>query len=186
MEQVFDAVSSLKFLEGSPDIDFSKIGIIGYSWGGLSGTILASKIPNVVCLISFEGSEFHHYGQNKEEDADFDGIRNSDDFVKMSLAIPYLRLESSPNPRPPANDNVYNFSEKLTNEKLILKVDSTEHQDFCSIPFIVNESGNCKNTQTFKTITNLAIGFLDEHLKKSNSFAHALEQEMDKTVRQKQ
>jgi len=54
LEQVFDAVSSIKFLDGSPDIDFSNIGIIGYSWGGLSGTILASKIPNATCLISFD------------------------------------------------------------------------------------------------------------------------------------
>ena len=183
MEQVFDAVSSLKFLEKSPGIDFSKIGIIGYSWGGLSGTILASKISNTACLISFDGSEFHHYGQNKEEDADFDGIRNSDDFQKMSLAIPYLRLESSPFAPSAATENVYNFSDKLANEKHILKVDSTEHEDFCSLPLIVRASGNCKNTQTFNTITNLAISFLDEHLKKSNSFSYALKQELDKTVR---
>ena len=183
MEQVFDAVSSLKFLEKSPGIDFSKIGIIGYSWGGLSGSILASKISNTACLISFDGSEFHHYGQNKDEDADFDGIRNSDDFRKMSLAIPYLRLESSPVAQPGPTENVYNFSEKLINETLILKVDSTEHEDFCSLPVIVRSSGNCKNTQTFNTITNLAISFLDEHLKKSNSFSLALKQEIDKTVR---
>ena len=185
MEQVFDAVSSLKFLEKGDNIDFSKIGIIGYSWGGFSGTVLASKISNTGCLISFDGSEFHHYGQNTDEDADFDGIRNSDDFRKMSLTVPYLRLESSPVAAPAGNKNVYNFSEKLASEKLILEVDSTEHQDFCSLPFIVRASGNCKNTQTYNNIANLTISFLDDHLKKSNSFSHALEREIDKTVRQK-
>ena len=185
MEQVFDALSSLKFLEKSPDIDFSKIGIIGYSWGGLSGAILAGKVSNTRCVISLDGSEFHHYGQNKEEDADFDGTRHSDDFQKTTLTIPYLRLESSPGGTLPSNDNVYNFSEKLSNEKLILKVDSAEHQDFCSLPFIVRASGNCKNTQTFNTISNLSISFLDEHLKKSNAFSHTLEQELDKTVKRK-
>lgn len=74
---------------------------------------------------------------------------------------------------------------KLSNNKLMLKVDSAEHQDFCCLPFIVRTSGNCKNTPFFTTITKLAISFLDEHLKKSNSFSQTLEQEMNKTVRQK-
>jgi hypothetical protein len=32
MEQVYDAIVSLKQLKQSPDIDFSKIGVVGYSW----------------------------------------------------------------------------------------------------------------------------------------------------------
>ena len=185
MEQVYDAISSLKFLEKSPNIDFSKIGIIGYSWGGLSGTVLANKISNTACLISFDGSEFHHYGQSKDEDADFDSIRRSDDFKNMSLRIPYLRLESSPGPNTAENNNVYNFSEKLAGDKIILTVDSTEHQDFCSLPLFVKASGNCSSRNSFITITDLAISFLDAHLKKSNSFPQTLQQELGKTVRQK-
>jgi hypothetical protein len=185
MEQVFDAIYSLKYLEKSPDIDFSRIGIIGYSWGGLSGAVLASKIPNTACLISFDGSEFHHYGENKDEDADFDGISQSDDFKNMTLKIPYLRLESAPSPNAKANSNVFNFKEKLAGNKVILAVDSTEHQDFCSLPSYVKASGDCSTPHSFTTITNLAISFLDEHLKKSNSFSSALQQELDKTVRMK-
>ena len=185
MEQVFDAVSSLKFLEKSPGIDFAKIGIIGYSWGGLAATILAGKIPNPACLISFDGSEFHHYGQNKEEDAEFDGIRSSDDFRALSLTIPYLRLESSANTGHPVDTNVYHFAEKLAGEKIILAIDSAEHQDFCSVPTLVLSSGNCKNNQAFNTISQLAISFLDEHLKKTNSFAHALEREIDHSVKKR-
>ena len=185
MEQVLDAVSSLKFIDKNPNIDFSKIGIIGYSWGGLSGTILASKLSSTACLISFDGSEFHHYGQSKEEDADFDGIRQSDDFQKLSLTIPYLRLESAPPAKPAANENVYNFTEKLASDKVILTIDSTGHQDFCSLPLFVKSSGNCRPNPSYNTITNLAISFLDEHLKESNSFSPTLHQVLDKTVRQK-
>jgi hypothetical protein len=136
-------------------------------------------------LISFDGSEFHHYGENKDEDADFDGISQSDDFKNMTLKIPYLRLESAPSPNAKANSNVYNFKEKLAGNKVILAVDSTEHQDFCSLPSYVKASGDCSTPHSFTTITNLAISFLDEHLKKSNSFSSALQQELDKTVRMK-
>jgi pimeloyl-ACP methyl ester carboxylesterase len=185
LQQVFDAISSLQYLKDNPNTDLSKVGIIGYSWGGLSGTVLASKLANVACLISFDGSEFHHYGQAIEEDNDFEGIKNSEEFKNLSLSIPYLRLESSPITKSNRKDSVYDFSEKLSSSKLILKVDSTEHQDFCCLPVIVRASGNCKNNQFFNTITKLTVSFLDEHLKKTNTFSQTLGQEMNKTVTQK-
>ena len=40
MEQVYDAIAALENLKGNSNIDFTKIGIIGYNWGGLSGSIL--------------------------------------------------------------------------------------------------------------------------------------------------
>ena len=94
MEQVNDAIASVNELKQSSNIDFSKIGIIGYSWGGLSGSIVASKITNVTCLVSLDGSEFHHYGQSKDENTDFDSIRYSGNFKELKFSIPYLRLES--------------------------------------------------------------------------------------------
>src|SRR5450631_1926246 len=75
MEQVEDAVTILHVLKQNANIEFSKIGIVGYSWGGLGGAILAGKIFNVQCLVSLEGSEFHHYGNEKVENANFDTIR---------------------------------------------------------------------------------------------------------------
>ena len=185
MEQVNDAIASLNVLKQSSNIDFSKIGIIGYSWGGLSGAILASKIPNVACLISLDGSEFHHYGEAKDENSDFDGIKNSREFKNMRLSMPYLRLESSPLPDSVKEDSVYNFSEKLTNEKLIFKIDSTQHEDFSCLPVVVRESGNCKSNQYFNTISKLVISFLEEHLKNGSSFASVVDQEMSKTIRKK-
>ncbi len=184
MQQVDDAVFSLNYLSKAQNINFSKIGIIGYSWGGMAGSLLAGKITNAACLISLDGSEFHHYGFAKDEDADFDGITNSKDF--KNIPIPYLRLEQSP---PSSNtakkDSVYNFSEKLTENNLILKVNGAEHYHFCNLPFVVKTSGNCKDDGLYNTITKLTIGYLNDHLKKSNDFLEILAQEMDKTVRKK-
>src|SRR6185437_3948746 len=116
MEQVNDAIATLNNLKENPNIDFTKVGIIGYSWGGLSGSILASKIQNVACLISFDGSEFHHYGQEKSENADFDSIRYSRDFENMRISVPYLRLESSPSVNPEKEDSIYDFTQKLSSD----------------------------------------------------------------------
>jgi hypothetical protein len=185
MEQVNDAIASLDNLKGSSNIDFTKIGIIGYSWGGLSGSILASKIQNAACLISFDGSEFHHYGQEKEENINFDGIRNSQDFKNMRLSVPYLRLESSPLATPEKEDSVYDFTNKLFSDRQIFKIDSAQHEDFGCLPQLVKESGNCKPNNHFKTISKLAICFLEDHLKNGKTFTEIVGQEISKKTVQK-
>ncbi len=186
MEQVNDAIATLNNLKESSNIDFTKIGIMGYSWGGLSGSILASKIPNVACLISLDGSEFHHYGQAKEENTDFDGIRNSQDFKDMRLSVPYLRLESSPSTSIEKEDSVYNFTEKLSSDRQIFKIDSAQHEDFACLPQLVKQSGNCKPNQHFKIISKLTISFLEDHLKNGKTFTETVGQEISKkTVRKK-
>jgi len=183
LEQVNDAVASLNELKQSSNIDFSKIGIVGYSWGGLAGAILAGKIPNVACLISLDGSEFHHYGESKEEDLDFNDTRNNGEFKNMRLSLPYLRLESATLTNTGKEDSVYNFSEKLTNKKLIYKIDSAQHEDFGCLPVVVRESGNCKSNQYFNTISKLTINFLEDNLQNTHTFSQAVKEEANRIVR---
>ena len=185
LEQVNDAVASLGILKQASNIDFTRVGIVGYSWGGLSAAILANKISNTACLVSLDGSEFHHYGEAKDENADFDGTRNSPEFTNMQLSIPYLRLESSPLADTVKEDSVYNFSEKLVGEKSMFKIDSAQHEDFSCLSFIVKKSGNCKGNQYFNTISKLAISFIEDHLKNTNSFSKVVEQNLNKTIRKK-
>ncbi|HVW13257.1 MAG TPA: dienelactone hydrolase family protein [Mucilaginibacter sp.] len=170
MEQVNDALASLKRLQDNPQIDFSRIALLGYSWGGVGDAILASRLQTVKCIISFDGSEFHHYGSDKNEDADFDGIKNSAVFKSMKLNMAYFRLESSPLAKEPKKDSVFDFMQKLSGERLILKVDSADHQDFCYLPVVVKSSGKCNTGGLYSTISDLTISYLDEHLKGVNDF----------------
>ena len=185
VEQVNDAVISLKILKQNSNIDVNKIGIAGYSWGGLAGVILASKMPDVSCLISLEGSEFHHYGDAKDENADFDTIKNSQEFKNMHLTFPYLRLESSPSTQPDKVDSVYNFSEKLFNDPQIFTIDSAQHEDFGCFSLVVRESGNCKINDRYKTILKLTISFLEQHLKNENTFSGIIQEEINRTIKRR-
>ena len=90
MEQVNDAISTLNILKGDSNVDFDRIGIVGYSWGGLAGSIVANRIPKVSCLISLDGSEFHHYENEIEGDNDFTGISNSSEFKKMKFYLVFF------------------------------------------------------------------------------------------------
>jgi esterase/lipase len=176
MEQVNDAIVALNTLKQNSNIDFSKIGIVGYSWGGLAGAVLANKIPNVHCLVSFEGSEFHHYGDAKDENADFNIIRNSKEFKNLHLTIPYLRLESAPSKQPDKIDSVYQFYPNNVNNAQIFTIDSMQHEDFDCFSFIVKKSGNCPINQRYNSALNLCVSFLEDNLKDENHFSTAVKE----------
>lgn len=182
MEQVNDAIISVNALKQNSNIDFSKIAVIGYSWGGLSAAILSNKIPNVNCLVSLDGSEFHHYGDAKDENDDFDDITNSTDFKTLNISMPYLRLESSPIQKDKA-DFVYNFLQKVSSEKYVYKVDSAQHEDFGCLSEVVRISGNCKSNNYYNTISRLTVSFIEDHLKNTNTFTQAIEEEKNKILK---
>ena len=181
MEQVKDADYAIQLLSKDEQVDITKIGIVGYSWGGLAGAILANRTPAAACLVSLDGSEFHHYGEAKQENEDFDETRNSKEFKAMHLNIPYLRLQSAP-VNESNKDSVYDFTGKLLKDKTILIVDSADHQDFCYLPTLVRASGNCNNNSEYGTVTKLTESFLEDHLKGKNEFADVLQSNLDKTV----
>jgi alpha/beta hydrolase fold len=185
MEQVNDAKAALVALRLSSDVGSSKIALIGYSWGGLAASVLASKISNVACLVSLDGSEFHHYDQSKEENKDFDSIRNSKEFNLMRLQVPYLRLESSQNNKIGKEDSVYNFLEKLSAERQIYKIDSAQHEDFSCLSWIVRKSGNCQTNERYNTISKLTISFIQDHVKGTHTFLQTVDQELNKTIHMK-
>lgn len=170
MEQVNDALMALKILKQNQNIDFDKIGIVGYSWGGLAGAILADKIPNVRCLISYEGSEFHHYGDAKEENADFDTIK-SKALQPLHLTIPYIRLESAPSTQPARSDSVYPFYPNNVNNAQVFTIDSMQHEDFGCLSYVVKKSGDCAINQRYITALDLGVSFLEDHLKNENQFS---------------
>jgi len=182
MEQVNDAIFAIRKLENNPGIDFTKIGLVGYSWGGLAAAVLAGKIPNLGCIVSLDGSEFHHYGAAKEENADFDTLRNNEAFKTLHLNLPYLRLETAPVPSTDHVDSVYNFREKLSGLSQIFTVTGAAHEDFGCLSHVVRQAGSCKGTDSYQAIATLTTAFLDEKLKHNHEFSQLIEAGNYKTI----
>jgi hypothetical protein len=165
MEQVWDGAFVLDRMKGMPYIDSTRVGLIGYSWGGLAGAVLAMQQPGIKAVVSFDGSEFHHYGQSGEEDRDFEATVNSPFFKNATLTAPYLRLESGSRTDGKKKDSVYHFLAKVQGEKQVFQVVKASHQDFSCLPRVVKTSGNCQMDSIHPTITDLTLRFLDKHLK---------------------
>ena len=124
MEQVADAHKIINRLKKSVNIDTTKIGVLGYSWGGLAASLVAMQRHDIATVVSFDGSEFHHYGYTKSEDNDFDETVNTPFFKNSALSVPYLRLESNPQPSKTKKDSTYNFLQKVSAAKQVIKIDS--------------------------------------------------------------
>ena len=137
-------------------------------------------IPKVSCLISLDGSEFHHYGSEIEEDNDFNAISNSSEFKKMKLSAPYLRLESESMGVKAKKDSVYDFAQKLNEKPKVLVIDSANHEDFGCLVDLVKKTGNCKPQSKFEIISRLIINFLEDKLKNRNTFTKLVDQEIEK------
>ena len=165
MEQVKDADQILNRLKKDPHTDTTKIGILGYSWGGLAGVILAMNRQDFKTIVSLDGSEFHHFDYNKSEDQDFNETLNAPLFKNAVLSVDYLRLESNPQPALINKDSVYNFLIKVSNTKQVVKIDSASHQDFSSLPTAVRSSGKCPVPKTYTSISSLTIAHFNKHLK---------------------
>jgi len=165
MEQVKDADQIVKRLKLVDGIDTTKIGVLGYSWGGLAGNIWAMRRPGVDAIVSLDGSEVHHYGYSKSEDRDFEYTVNTSFFKKADLYAPYLRLESNTEPNISKKDSTYNFLRKVKTTKQVIKIDSAGHQDFSSFPTIVRLSGKCHAPKVYYTIATHTISHFNKYIK---------------------
>jgi Dienelactone hydrolase family len=185
MEQVNDAVAGLNILKQESIIDFDKIGVVGYSWGGLAAAVFAGQVKDIDCFVSLDGSEFHHYGFAKDEDADFDSIKNSNELRDVHLSVPYLRLESSSSAQSIEKDSVYQFVKYHADSAHIYSIDSAQHEDFGCYSLVVREAGNCSVNKIYPTVLNITIGFLEQQLRGESNFSEMVSRELNKTIREK-
>ncbi|MCF0060229.1 alpha/beta hydrolase [Dyadobacter chenwenxiniae] len=165
MEQVRDADQIMNRLKLDNSIDTTKIGVLGYSWGGLAGALWAMQRKGINAMVSLDGSEVHHYGNSKSEDQDFEYTISTPFFEKSTLSVPYLRLESNPEPNRSEKDSTYNFLRKVKAAKQVVKIDSARHQDFSSLATIIRTSGKCSVPKVYYTISSYTISYFNKHLK---------------------
>lgn len=171
-EQVRDIMYAKKKLKSLPFIDGSKIGLMSWSMGGSAITKAAMLSNDFKCLLSFDGTETHYYGNDTSWDREFDRIKQIPPFIPERITIPYLYLSSD---RPDSKDSVYIFSSHIASEdNFYLKLKGAVHESFSSIIQIAKfiEPGTTKIPGNHDAIVkNLSVHFFDQYLKKKNGFS---------------
>ena len=171
-EQVRDIMYVKRKLKTLPFIDDKKIGLMSWSMGGSAITKAAMLSNDFKCLLSFDGTEIHYYGNDISWDREFDRIKLVPPFIPERISIPYLYLSSD---RPDVADSVYVLPSHITSEdNFYLKLKGAVHESFSSlIPIARNVEPSSKKIPGHHdtVITKISIDFFDQYLKKKNGIS---------------
>lgn len=161
LQQVDDGRFILNLLLKKRYIDTSRIGLVGYSWGGPAAAILAMDTNfDFKAFVSLDGSERHFYGENQEEDSLWNNIRYSDYFDTTRFSLPYLYLSSDRGQ--PKADSVYYLTKKANST--YEQIDSATHADFACYVRYINPIRNKTNLQKHDVAIKRCAAFLDRWL----------------------
>lgn len=170
MEQVYDAESALKKLkeERKFNIDFNNIGILGLSWGGMSGAILLDKHPNIRAFASLDGTDVFYFGDAEEDDTFLSEIYDSDLIHPEKTSAAYLYLESGNKLDEFTPTGEYHYFKKISSPKKYLRITNSLHEDFGSLLWALKVSQ--KQTEIAEDIAKITVSFFREYLKKETVF----------------
>jgi hypothetical protein len=164
LEQVKDADFAIQQIAGK-NIDTSKIGLIGYSYGGLAGIVLAMQNRSIKAMLSLDGSEMHAYGEDREEDKDFNDIRKNKSFVPPALQLPYAYLGSDDKGDGRTTDSIYKLPIPNSIKNQYTRLLNAEHEDFSALA----NFGSVNSRQTYELVNKLTLDYFDQYLNNKNA-----------------
>ncbi len=167
MEQVYDGEFTLNYLTHRVEVDSTKIGVMGYSWGGLAAFVLSLRNADTKAVLSLDGSEMHYYGESKEEDNDFDELRNSNFFKLNNFHAPYFYMESGFKQNDRMVDSIFNILPSIGYQKQYIHFPTATHEDFSSLSLLQSKNSELtyNTTRLNNQISKLILGYFDEYLK---------------------
>lgn len=170
MEQVHDATFALKYItENSPfNVDIDKVGVIGYSWGGMSAAVLLDQRPEIKAMVSLDGSETHYFGDSEADDKSLREIDEANLLNPEKSAAAYLYLESGNKFEEVEPTGQYNYFNNLRNNKYYTRFLESKHEDFLCWSALIDSTST--SSKIYKDIIASTQLFLDKHLKHKNGY----------------
>ncbi len=169
-EQVQDILFAIGQMKKLPYVDTSNIGLLSWSLGGSAITKAAMLSKDVKCLLSFDGTEIHYYGYDRDWDKQFDEIKTISPFVPEAVTVPYMYLSGE---HPVKIDSIYSLPQHVKSvDKYFLKFRNGIHENFSSIVSIAKAvEAKAANTDSgrHEIICDLATTFFSQYLKQDKS-----------------
>lgn len=146
------------------NVDTTKIGTFGYSWGAMVNVIYQMRNPNVKALACWDGST---------EYQDYDLIKTVGDFNPAKLTVPYLYFSNQ-------NEDwsTFPFFRSLTNiRKHLYRLKKLEHAEFAAYwPFYASiKPDTSYQTDSYWAVCRYTLAFLDAYLKDSKKARRVLQ-----------
>jgi len=164
-EQVKDGLFVIDQLRKKGNVDPAKIGLIGYSWGGLAATVLSMNTNDAAATLSLDGSEMHYYGESAEEDSDFNRVRASPFFNVGRLHSAYTYLGSGDKQTDREVDSIFDIFPLLSAQKQYIRFPGKTHEDFSSLPMLAAQLTTGLSQGGLSRFDKFAQYYFDSHLK---------------------
>jgi dienelactone hydrolase len=164
MAQVRDLEYITTRAQRLPNVDTSKIGTFGFSWGGMSNVIYQMRNPNVKALACWDGSV---------EYQDYDLIKTVSDFNPSKLTVPYLYFSNQ-------NEDWSTFPffrSVATPTKYLYRLKKLEHAEFAaywSFYASINPTTSYE-MDSYQALCQYTLTFFDAYLKDSKKAKRALQ-----------
>jgi hypothetical protein len=170
MEQVHDGDFGLQEIEKiqNLNIDFDNIGILGLSWGGMSGAILLDKHPDIKAFASLDGTDIFYFGDTDEDDAFLSEIYDADLIRPEKTNVAYLYIESGDKLDEFTPTGEYHYFKKINSSKNYMRFTNSKHEDFGSISWALKTTE--RQVETYEKIMKSTVLFFQNYLKQSNGF----------------
>lgn len=176
LEQVGDAEFVIDALTKKSEftIDFSAIGVLAASWGSMGAAVLVNNNPNIKTMVSFDGTETHYFGgedanlyANGATAAENDGfiqeIHDSDLLNPENQNITYFYFESGNKLDEFVPTSEYNYYTKLNTEKYYIRFKNSGHEDYTSIPSILEATTDA--VKIYDHLEKATVAFFHQNLK---------------------
>lgn len=165
-EQVKDILFTRQQLSQLPLADTSRIGLLSWSMGGSAITKAAMQSADFKCLLSFDGTEIHHYGEDAEWDKMYNEMTRVPSVRPEKIKVPYCYLSGA---HPPKVDSIYDIQQhSAASPKYFMQFKQARHEDFSSMISIAEQvqptlgDVHKKRQQVIRNITGM---FFDKYLK---------------------
>lgn len=170
MEQVYDGEFALQELkkETGLNIDFEKIGILGLSWGGMSGAIMLDRHSDIKAFASLDGTDVFYFGETDDDDTSLSAIYEADLLHPEKTTAAYLYMESGNKLAEFTPTGEYHYFKKMNSQKSYLRFVDSKHEDFASIAWALKSSEN--QVVLYEKIMEGMVLFYKQHLKQQNGF----------------
>lgn len=165
-EQVKDILYTIKQMKALAYVDGDKIGIVSWSLGGTAAIKAALLSKDIKAIISYDGTDLHAYGPDKDWDKEYNEIRGIAPANVKDITVPYMYLRSE---HPSKIDSLYSsLALASSKEKYFVKLGDAAHEDFSSMPLIANHVEPMRkndHAEYHAAINTLTLLFLDEYVK---------------------
>lgn len=170
MEQVLDAEYALQYLETTETfpVDMSKKGIVGLSWGGMSGILLLDRQPDFQAMVSLDGSDTFYYGETAQDDQDLSEIFAAGVLHPKQTTAAFFHLEAGDRLEGFIPTGVYRYYEQVNGPIRYARFLRSRHEDFSSLGWALAASE--ESTVRYENIVRATSLFLEKHLKAKPGF----------------